>query len=186
MQTTGTHSPFWSPERHPEPRTPRTRSQPSLALPHLPEAAARVLQDFQGVVGALAFAVEFDVAGETFQFYLSKRDSVTAPSEAAPPQSPPRGRRGGPTHPPHTPSRNNALISILIIFGVWIEEKRHGEERGISSTRCRAPQISLLWKNQLHIPSLPPSIPRLRPVGCPSSRVMGSWRILLSLAKGEI
>lgn len=43
-------------------------------LPHLPEAAACVLQDFQGVVGPLAFAVEFDVAGETFQFYLSKRE----------------------------------------------------------------------------------------------------------------
>lgn len=109
VQTTGTHSPFWSPERHPEPRTPRTRSQPSLALPHLPEAAARVLQDFQGVVGALAFAVEFDVAGETFQFYLSKRDSVTAPSEAAPPRSPPRGRRGGPTHSPTLPAGTTLL-----------------------------------------------------------------------------
>lgn len=41
---------------------------------YLSEAAARVLQDLQGVVGPLTFAVELDVAGETFQFYLSKRE----------------------------------------------------------------------------------------------------------------
>lgn len=41
---------------------------------YLPEATACVLQDLQGIVGSLAFAVEFDVAGETFQFYLSKRE----------------------------------------------------------------------------------------------------------------
>lgn len=39
-----------------------------MPVADLPEAAVCVLQDFQGIVGALAFAVEFDVAGETFQF----------------------------------------------------------------------------------------------------------------------
>ena len=41
---------------------------------HLPETIPCELQDFQGIVGPLAFAVEFNVAGETFQFYLSKRE----------------------------------------------------------------------------------------------------------------
>ena len=106
VQTRGIHSPFWSPEHPPELRTPRTPWQGTLRTPwtpwlsHLPESSSGVLQDFQGVVGALAFAVEFDVASETFQFYLSKRDSVTAPSKAAPPQIlPSRHSRDGPTHP---------------------------------------------------------------------------------------
>lgn len=41
--------------------------------PYLSEAVPGVLQDFQGIVGSLAFAVELYVASETFQFYLSKR-----------------------------------------------------------------------------------------------------------------
>lgn len=41
---------------------------------YLPETIPCELQDFQGIVGPLAFAVEFNVAGETFQFYLSKRE----------------------------------------------------------------------------------------------------------------
>lgn len=53
---------------------PRAPSPGQHGCSYLSEAAARVLQDFQGVVGSLAFAVEFDVAGETFQFYLSKRE----------------------------------------------------------------------------------------------------------------
>lgn len=46
---------------------------------YLSEAISCVLQDFQGIVRPLTFAVEFDVARETFQFYLSKRERVTAP-----------------------------------------------------------------------------------------------------------
>lgn len=44
------------------------------ARAYLPETIPCELQDFQGIVGPLAFAVEFNVAGETFQFYLSKRE----------------------------------------------------------------------------------------------------------------
>lgn len=57
------------PERSGEEACPRCRSQA-----YLPKAVPREPQDFQGVVGPLASAVEFDVAGETFQLYLSKRE----------------------------------------------------------------------------------------------------------------
>lgn len=55
---------------------------------HLPETIPCELQDFQGIVGPLAFAVEFNVAGETFQFYLSKREWVTAPNRPSLPCGP--------------------------------------------------------------------------------------------------
>ena len=42
--------------------------------PYLSKTVPRELQDFQGIVGPLAFAVEFNVASETLQFYLSKRE----------------------------------------------------------------------------------------------------------------
>lgn len=57
------------PERSGEEACPRCRSQA-----YLPKAVPREPQDFQSVVGPLASAVEFDVAGETFQLYLSKRE----------------------------------------------------------------------------------------------------------------